>query len=116
MSRNGRRALAFGATLAIAAGGGTALAGAASTGDDDADDAAQEERMERSSEDITDRAVIERATEAALAETGGGTVSAVEAADDGMTGYEVEVDSRDGTSTEVNLDRDFKVVSVAGDD
>ena len=50
---------------------------------------------------------FESATEAALADVGGGTVAGAES-DDG--GYEVEIRREDGTSVEVTVDRDFEVV------
>lgn len=62
---------------------------------------------------------LERASEAALAETGGGEVvdSEVESEENG---YEIEVDLDDGRRMEVQLDEDFAVVSSseneAGDD
>ena len=49
----------------------------------------------------------QRATDAALAETGEGTVTDVEV-DDG--GYDVEVRLADGTEIDVDLDADFAVV------
>jgi len=108
MTSTMRRALIAGTAVAVLAGGGAAMAGAASGDDDGPGD--------RPDTTITDRAVIDRATEVALGETGGGTVTEIEAADDGMTGYEVEVDRPDGGAVEVNLDRDFGVVSVENDD
>jgi hypothetical protein len=57
--------------------------------------------------------VLEKATEAALAHTGGGTVVETEM-DDG--GYEVEVRQDDGSQVEVNLDADFKVTGQETDD
>ncbi len=101
------------AVLAVAAVGafpaGATIAGA--TGDDDMPG----ERYD-AVEQVTDRAVIERASAVALDAGGGGTVGAVEAADDGRTGYKVELDRADGSSLNVNLDRRFSVVSVTADD
>ena len=57
--------------------------------------------------------VLEKATEAVLAHTGGGTVVETEM-DDG--GYEVEVRRDDGSQVEVNLDADFKVTGQETDD
>ncbi|MCD2441372.1 hypothetical protein LQ757_03670 [Agromyces sp. SYSU K20354] len=68
---------------------------------------------------------LEKASEAALAETGGGTVVDSEAdSDGGSNAYEVEVLLDDGTVKEVVLDADFNFVSFddegsgdeAGDD
>jgi hypothetical protein len=62
---------------------------------------------------------LERASEAALAETGGGEVvdSEVESEENG---YEVEVNLDDGRQVEVQLDAEFAVVSTSeneeGDD
>lgn len=56
-----------------------------------------------------------KASEAALATTGGGTVLAVES-DDGDAGYEVEIRKADGSEAEVELDKDFNVVQRSGDD
>jgi hypothetical protein len=58
---------------------------------------------------------LERATAAALAETGGGTVTETEVGDDGAA-YSVEVRLEDGSQVEVNLDEDFTVIGRAGDD
>lgn len=60
-------------------------------------------------------ATRDRAVAAALAHTGGGTVTETAAGDDGAA-YEVEVRRRDGTQVEVELDRDFAVVRAARDD
>ena len=60
---------------------------------------------------------LQRASEAALAETGGGTVVDSEVESDG---YEIEVDLSDGRQVEVQLDKNFAVVGSAeneeGDD
>ena len=62
---------------------------------------------------------LDRASEAALAETGGGEVVDSEAEDE-ENGYEVEVNLDDGRQVEVQLDADFAVVSsdvnAEGDD
>ena len=58
---------------------------------------------------------LERATAAALAHTGGGTVTETEAGDDGAA-YSVEVRLKDGSQVEVNLDESFKVVGQENDD
>jgi hypothetical protein len=63
-----------------------------------------------------DAPVPDGAKAAALAAVGGGTVTEAEGADDGQTGYEVEVLRRDGTQVEVHLDRDLNVVGTASDD
>jgi uncharacterized membrane protein YkoI len=58
---------------------------------------------------------LDRASEAALAETGGGTVVDSEVEDD-ENGYEVEVNLDDGTQMEVQLDKDFAVVGSSVND
>jgi hypothetical protein len=60
-------------------------------------------------------ATLDRATAAALAHTGGGTVTETETGDDGAA-YGVEVRLADGSQVEVNLDRDFAVVGQEADD
>lgn len=58
----------------------------------------------------------DRAQEAALAETGGGTVTEVDALDDGLVGYEVEVVLSDGREATVLLDDGYSVTSSRVDD
>lgn len=58
---------------------------------------------------------LERATEAALAATGGGTVVETEQGDE-ESFYEVEVRKLDGTSVDVQLDEDFQLVEITDDD
>ena len=53
---------------------------------------------------------LEQATEAALAHTGEGRVTGTEVGDE-ESYYEVEVTLNDGSQVDVQLDRDFKVVS-----
>jgi uncharacterized membrane protein YkoI len=62
---------------------------------------------------ITGSALV-RASEAALAETGGGRVTETEVGDEDAY-YEVEVTFPDGREVDVHLDRSFAVVSPAGD-
>lgn len=57
---------------------------------------------------------LEQAEEAALAETGGGTVTGSEV-DDEESRYEVEVTLDDGTQVDVQLDADFQVVGTETD-
>lgn len=90
-----------GTAVAVAlVGGGTGVAVAASSSDD-------EEPLTGSN--------LDRAVDAALEETGGGTVVETEAGDDGAA-YSVEVRLEDGSQVEVNLDRDFTVVGQEADD
>jgi hypothetical protein len=88
-----------GATLVVAAvaGGGVVVA---TGGDDD--------------QPITGTA-HDKAVEAALAHTGGGTVTETEMGDDGAA-YGVEVRLDDGRQVEVNLDSDFNVIGDEPDD
>jgi hypothetical protein len=58
---------------------------------------------------------LDKATQAALEHTGGGTVVETEAGDDG-TAYGVEVRLDDGSVVEVNLDEDFNVIGEEVDD
>jgi hypothetical protein len=57
----------------------------------------------------------DRATQAALEHTGGGTVIETEAGDDGAA-YGVEVRLDDGSVVEVNLDENFNVIGSEADD
>lgn len=59
-------------------------------------------------------ATADKAAQAALTATGGGTVLVVESDDDGA-GYEVEIRKKDGTDAEVELDKGFNVVERADD-
>lgn len=88
------------ATLAVAAIAGGAGAVVATGGDDD--------------QPITG-AALEKATEAALAHTGGGTVTETELGEDGAA-FGVEVRLDDGRQVEVNLDADFNVIGDEPDD
>ena len=90
------------AAVAALAVGGTAIAGAAG-GDDDGSDRA-----------IGGQA-LERASTAALAETGGGKVTETEVGDE-EGAYEVEVTQPDGSQVDVHLDTDFNVLNSVGDD
>jgi hypothetical protein len=58
---------------------------------------------------------LEKATAAALAHTGGGTVTETETGDDGAA-YSVEVRLDDGSQVEVNLDENFQVIGQDADD
>jgi uncharacterized membrane protein YkoI len=87
--------------LALAViGGGAGIAATAAGGDDD--------------QPLTGTA-LERASEAALAHTGGGTVIETESGDDGAA-YGVEVRLDDGSVVEVSLDGDFNVIGQEQDD
>ena len=58
---------------------------------------------------------LDRATEAALAHTGGGTVIESEAGDDGAA-YGIEIRLDDGSVVEVNLDSGFAVIGSEVDE
>jgi hypothetical protein len=58
---------------------------------------------------------LDKATAAALAHTGGGTVIETEVGDDGSA-YGVEIRRGDGSIVEVNLDSDFNVIGQAADE
>jgi uncharacterized membrane protein YkoI len=96
---NRTRWMLAGALAVALIGGGTAIA-VAGGGDDD--------RSLTGSN-------LERATEAALAHAGGGTVIETEIGDDGAA-YGVEIRGDDGTVVEVNLDADFDVIGEEADD
>jgi hypothetical protein len=81
--------------LGVAAAG---VAGAADVGSDDGPDVA------------ISGSDLERASDAALAETGEGEVVDSEVEDE-ENGYEVEVNLDDGRQVEIELDADFAVVS-----
>ena len=86
------------AGLAVAVAGG--LAAASADGDSDSE-------LTGSTRD--------RAVQAALAATGGGTVLETEAGDDGAA-YGVEIRLADGRQVEVNLDQSFKVINQESDE
>jgi len=96
-----RTGIAIAGIAALALGGG-AIAGATGNGDDDAAETP-----------ITGRA-LERAKAAAVAHTGGGTVTGTEAGDE-EGAYEVEVTRADGSQTDVHLDADFNVLGAEDD-
>jgi uncharacterized membrane protein YkoI len=58
---------------------------------------------------------LEKASQAALEHTGGGTVTETEVGDDGAA-YGVEVRLDDGSQVEVNLDENFNVIGDEADD
>ena len=68
-----------------------------------------------SDDDATDRPIdgpaLEQASDAALAETGGGRVTETEVGDEESL-YEVEVTLDNGDQVDVQLDEDFKVVGT----
>jgi hypothetical protein len=58
---------------------------------------------------------LEKATTAALAHTGGGTVTETEIGDDGAA-YSVEIRLDNGSQVEVNLDENYDVIGKETDD
>ena len=91
------------AAVAAVAALGVAGAGVAiGSGDDDATE-----------QPITGPA-LEKATDAALAETGGGRVTGTEVGDEESM-YEVEVTLDDGSQVDVQLSEDFMVVGAEDD-
>lgn len=96
-----RTKIIAGAALAVGVAGGAAGI-ASATGGDDAE------------APITGDA-LDKATAAALAHTGEGTVSETEVGDEDSY-YEVEVTLDDGSQIDVQLDKDFNVVDTMADD
>src|SRR4051812_11400268 len=98
MSRRTKIAIGIAAGVAAMGFAGPGVASAAVPGEDDSPDIP------------IPGSVLTRASEAALAETGGGQVvdSEVEGEENG---YEVEVNVDGGRQVEVQLDQDFAVVS-----
>lgn len=101
-----RRSMKFMIGAVVVAGvavGGTGWALAGNPLDDDATDTP------------ISGAALERASDAALAHTGGGRVTETEVADE-ESYYEVEVTLDDGTQVDVQLDEQFEVVGEEADD
>ena len=96
-------AVAAGAAAIVVGGAGVAVA----AGGSDADS------TEGPDVAITGDA-LQRASEAALAETGGGRVTGSEVGDE-ESYYEVEVTRDDGSQVDVQLDKDFHVVGSSAD-
>jgi uncharacterized membrane protein YkoI len=96
-----RRIIITAVTVGALAAGGAAIAGAAG-GDDDA------------TERPISGGALDKAKAAALAEEPG-RVTGTEVGDE-ESYYEVEVTREDGSQVDVQLDRDFNVVSSSGDE
>lgn len=103
MTRRTKAIIATAGAIAALGAGGAAVA--AATG---GEDGGRDERITGPAAD--------QARAAALAKAPGGTVEGVERADDGAKGYEVEIKATDGTSLEIVVDPQFRVVSVNQDD
>jgi uncharacterized membrane protein YkoI len=95
-------AVVAGAAAIVAGGAGVAVAAGGSDDAGEGPDTA-----------ITGDA-LRRASEAALAETGGGTVTGTEVGDE-ESYYEVEVTRDDGSQVDVQLDESFAVVGSEDD-
>lgn len=92
-------ALAGAATVAAMSGGGVAIA--SSTGD--------------GGEGTVTGPGAERATDAALEATGGGSANSVELDSENGATWEVEVTQLDGDTVDLRLDDSFEVVVIEGD-
>jgi len=95
--RHAKKIIIAVAVLAAAALGGAALAGATSGGGLEGN-------------------TLDRASKAALAETGGGKVTDSERDGENGATYEVEVTKPDGSQVDVRLDDQYKVVTAERDD
>ncbi len=90
-----------GAGVVVAA---TAGAVAASSGEDDGPASHQYTQQQ-----------ADAATKAALEATKGGTANSVESDNENGATYEVEVTKNDGSTVDVRLDEQYKVVVIKGD-
>ncbi|WP_207838275.1 PepSY domain-containing protein [Williamsia soli] len=90
------------ATAAVLALGGTGIAYAVTDGFAGSDDLGGND--------------LDRATTAAIAEVGGGSVTSADKDDDGITTYDLDVIGSDGVEYEITLDEGFKVLKVDRDD
>jgi uncharacterized membrane protein YkoI len=97
------RLIAGGVAVAALVAAGAGVAAASGGGDDDGTDKA------------ISGAALDKASAAALAETGEGQVTETEVGDE-ESYYEVEVTLDDGSQVDVQLDESFKVVSSSSDD
>ena len=99
MERKTKVIAGAGAVAALAVGTGAGIAAAGGGDDDEAP--------------ITGEA-LEKASAAALEETGGGRVTETEVGDE-ESYYEVEVTLEDGSQVDVQLDKSFQVVGSSAD-
>jgi uncharacterized membrane protein YkoI len=93
--------IAIGASVLALAAGGAAVAGATAGGDD-------------AEQPISGKA-LDLASQAALAATGGGTVTDTEVGDE-ESYYEVEVTKADGSQIDVQLDHGFGLAGQSADE
>jgi uncharacterized membrane protein YkoI len=99
-----KRVAAVGGVAVLAAvlvGAGVAAAGGFELGEENSHNYTQEQ--------------ADRATDAALEATGGGTANEVERDDENGATWEVEVTKDDGTTVDVRLDESYAVVVIEGD-
>ena len=101
-SRTKKGLIAAGVVAVLGVGGAAVAVGTDEAGDDDATQKA-----------ITGSA-LKQASDAALEHTGGGEVTETEVGDE-ESYYEVEVTRPDGSQVDVQLDRDFNVVTSSAD-
>jgi uncharacterized membrane protein YkoI len=106
--------LGFAALVALGLGG-AALAGATSGGDDNAAQERSEAVDDGEGTHGLSADLRTRLKAAALAQTGGGTVSAMERDNEKGATYEVEVQRPDGSQVDVRLDDQLDVVAVDAD-
>jgi uncharacterized membrane protein YkoI len=92
--------------VAVLATGGAAIAGATGGGGDAGDKGEKETPITGSA--------LDRASQAALKEAGGGKVTETEQGDE-ESYYEVEVTKADGSQVDVQLDKAFNVVATKVD-
>lgn len=105
------------AAIAALAVGGAAIATAQSGGEPgDAEEASENESSASEAAEAATGAAADDAARTAVDAVGGGNVLEVEHADDGESGFEVEVERPDGSYVEVNLDDNLEVISTGGDD
>ena len=100
-SRTKKGLIAAGVVAVLGVGGAAVAVGTDEAGDDDA------------TQKSISGSALERASEAALQETGGGEVTETEVGDEESL-YEVEVTTDEG-QVDVQLDKNFNVVSSEGD-
>lgn len=98
---NRKLLIAGGAVLALAAGG-TGIALGTGAGDDDG------------AQKPISGSALDKASAAALAETGGGSVTESEVGDEEGY-YEIGVTLDDGSQVDVHLNRDFSVIDSSSD-
>jgi uncharacterized membrane protein YkoI len=84
-------------------------------GRDDADDRGEDSGSDADDGAALTGATLDRASKAALAETGGGEVTGSERDSENGATYEVEVTKADGSQVDVRLDDAFKVIVAEPD-